>query len=462
MLRSRPVMILAVLVLILAAVVNTTTAVVNAQTPPLSDPSTWRFIASENDLYIITGSKEFVTKVDTANLPVKYFVHPQADGAGNIYLISVSSNDPDKSNPNSERSLSLYYTSTVSGVTAWNELTAAELGLNEVTGGIHDFIKSSVNDAIFINTKNGNIVVGNPTSRIFRLEKTTMAPEVTLRGTPDSVYGPSPSKGEEIYNLVSHRFEGNQISKHISRVSYCEAVGGGMYYFTPPRYLGSDIPATLTYRPYLPSYADTITIPVPGRVIAVHNLGTDRRYMLAVTQEKVLLLTRTQDIKSPVSQITDVTAKFSVKGKIFASIGDKNEFYLATDSGVIRVDGDSVDNLTVKTLRINAPTYAIAKVGANTQPAPATTVDPKEIVPSQPQGVAVGTEAVKPQPGLADTQNESEQPGSQPDKFPLILVVLTFVVLGGSVLFVGFMIKRKHAVHGHTESTVSMRGQKPL
>ena len=467
--QNRLLTALIVLVVSLTFTVQTVSTV-QAQSPEV-DPDEWSFITTSNKLYLVTGSQEFVTEVDTSQLPVKYFLRAQTDGAGNIYLLSVASSDRNSSLANYDRQLSLYFTRTdlKKQLTAWFELSAKDLSLSS-DSGIYDFNVYADRKLIILG-ENGEAFKGaedaSGNSYQFKPYKAVMAPKVAF-GENDAV----PTD----LGLLVHLFMGSKLNdtKYLSHtiggISFVQGVNFVSFYSYPnPR------DPTLPNRNSLTAYSSNSlknkvsAISLEQPIISLTPIGAYDYYAIW-TEAKVLLIRGDMNSQDFFGNLTDITSALGVNGKIISvagyktggisnrasdNVGRNATFYIATDNGkVTRAVINSPTEVSVKTLKLLVPTYKIGKVGSAGSQGSAlapTPADPKEVVPGQPGVAQSSTQQAQSQPtASAQLQPTASQAPASSSGWTPRLVFVAIAVIGTLVVL---LIVLRLVIHKSKAST---------
>lgn len=421
---------------------------------PATDPADWQFVTAGDKLYLVSGSQEFVTEVDTSQLPVKYFVHPQIDRAGNIYLLSVSSSDSSKQLANHSRQQSVYYTRTEGSATNWRELKGGDLGLSS-DSGIYDF-GVYTDGPIVVLGKNSEIFSGteNPSTKSYEFKpfQAAIASKVSL-SQGDLV----PTDGGMAHLLPSGKLAPKEnLARVLGGVRATLSLGNVTLYIYPdPR--DPDQPDRNLIKAYNGSGAESYqSMSVPRPVLDMSPIGVHDYYAIW-TDTNVWLMQRPKTGKAAFGPVTDVTAALGVEGKIISVAAyqtgfvtnnagrdaDKNiTFYIGTDKGqVVRSVIKNPTDISTKTLKLLAPTYKIGKVASAVGPsgvfAP-TPIEPKEVVPGQPgviqpAGQTSTTQSNAESTQASNTASESSESGT-PDIFLIGLAVSAVLVFALLIL----------------------------
>lgn len=356
---------------------------VSAQTAP-ANADEWRFVTAGGKLYIASGSKEFVTEVDTSQLKYKTYIRPQADRVGNLYLMSPASKGAGQ-----VTDLSVFYSQTDGKTTVWNELTAKDLGLDSASG-IYDFVVTAEGKLTIIGT-NGEVLTGKAgTDNSFKSLGTSL-PEKTSFAKPVSTSGknlvPTTSGLLALISGDGSLAKANLLARVIGAHESTPALGPALYLYAGPRNPQAEDRRSLTYvHDFAPDSLTSIELDSP--VVDVLIVG-DFEYHLILTEQKVWMMGKLPN--KAFSPLVDVTAKFSSSKPVSAitgyNRGKDNVFYAAVGSEVVRLNITSPTDIVATPLKLLAPTYKIGSpvtaVGSGGVFAP-TPVDPNEVVPGQP------------------------------------------------------------------------------
>jgi len=386
-----------VLLVIAFALTGTTTKTVLAQTSTTSAADR-TFVAAGDKLYVVTGSQEFVTEVDTSQLPVKYFLKPQTDNIGNIYLLSVASSDRNTQLANHNRQLSMYFTRTEGNTTNWRELKGSDLGLS-ADSGIYDF-SIYTDGSLTILGQTGEVFSGaqDKTTKEYKFKaySTVMAHNLSISGG-DVI----PTDAGLVHLLPGGKLAKQEyLSRTIGNINFVLGSNYARFYsFPDPRNLS--LPDRNRLTAYTSGGAKSITF--EQSILAITPIGAYDYYAIW-TDTKVYLIWGDKDNhQSFFGTPTDITSSLDLSGKILSvasyqtggittrpsdNISRNVTFYVATDKGIVfRTIINSPTDISVKSLKLLSPTYKIGKataaIGLGGAFAP-TPVDPKEVVPGQP------------------------------------------------------------------------------
>lgn len=404
---------------------------VSAQTSPVNADG-WRFVTVGDKLYIASGSKEFVTEVDTSQLKYKTYIRPQSDRAGNLYLLSPASQGTGQ-----PLDLSVFYTQTDGKNTVWKELTAKDLGLDSASG-IYDFTVSAEGNLILIGTK-GEVMTGKAgVDNSFKSLDASL-PERTSFVKPVSMIGqklvPTTSGPLALVSSNGTLAKADLIKRTVGEHESIPALGPAVYIYAGPRNPQVLERSTLTYlHDFAPDSLTSIELESP--IVDVLIVG-DFDYYLILTQQKVWMMSKPTG--KAFSTLVDVTAKFgSSKPSAIVSYntGRDNVFYGVIGKEVIRLDITSPTSIVASTLKLLAPTYQIgspiAAVGSSGAFVP-TPVDPNEVVPNRPQVPQAGNQ---PQPAGTSQTTDSGSSSWTP------LVIGSIVAIVVMLVVVFFILRR--------------------
>ena len=405
---------------------------VSAQTSPVNADG-WRFVTVGDKLYIASGSKEFVTEVDTSQLKYKTHIRPQSDQAGNLYLMSPASKGSGQVSD-----LSVFYTQTDGKNTVWKELTAKDLGLDSASG-IYDFTVSAEGNLTIIGTK-GEVLTGKAGADNSFKSLGASLPERTSFTKPVSTVGknliPTTSGPLALVSPNGSLAKASLLEGAIGDYESTPALGPAQYLYSGPRHPQASDRKNLTYvHDFSPESLTSIELDSP--VVDVLIVG-DFEYHLILTEQKVWMMPKTPN--KAFSTLVDVTAKFGASKPISAitgyNKGKDNVFYGVVSNEVIRLNITSPADITVSPLKLLAPTYKIGSpvsaVGSGGAFAP-TPVDPNEVVPNRPQVPQVGNQ---PQPTGTSQSTDS---GSS-SWTPLVIGSIVAIVVMLAVVF--FILRR--------------------
>lgn len=353
---------------------------VSAQTP--TNPSTWRFITHQDRLYIVSGSQEFVTEVDTSQLPSKVYIHPQLDSEGNIYLLSSATS----SAPGT--ALSLYYSRTENGKSRWYELNAKNFGLSP-DSGIYDYSVSQLGRLTILG-RAGEVVTGQAgVDQSYKLQQSNLPPKVSFTKFVSGVGQIAIPTTQGLVSLIADDGKLNKSSYFQAAIGEHEsisALGPALYVYPGPRNPEAEDRNDVTYvHQFAGNSLSKITLDSP--VVDMMLVG-DYDYHLVLTQQKVWMFSRSTS--QAFGQLTDVTAKFGsvpVRAITSYNTGKDKVFFVSAGSNISRYVINSPTDVTSTILKLLAPTYKIASpvsgVGSSGALAPIPQ-NPNEIVPGQP------------------------------------------------------------------------------
>ena len=420
------------------AIATQTATTAQAQTPQ-ADSSEWRFVTTGDKLYLVTGSQEFVTEVDTSELPVKYFLNPQVDASGNIYLLSVASSDRSKGLANQDRKLSVFFTRTEGQTTRWKELTAADLGLSN-DSGIYDFSAFTLANELMILGQNGEVFRSRKNSSgeyQFDTFQTALPPKVGF-----SKYNFAPtSLGWAPLTTNDKAGDPKNLSRGLSQTKTEMSLGNVILYaYSDPR--DPNLPNRDRLTAYASSLANdqVVSMVVQRPIINVTAIGLHDYYAIW-SDSNVWMMQRSKTDKSVFGPLTEITSSLGLSGKIVSlaayqtgsltnspsrDAGKNITFYVATDNGkVTRAVINSPTNISIKSMKLLSPTYKIGKAVSAVSSSGAlvpTPADPKEAVPGQPGVVQSSNQPAQSQP------TASQAPASSSGWTPRLVIVAVSII----------------------------------
>ncbi len=405
---------------------------VSAQTQPVNADG-WRFVTVGDKLYIASGSKEFVTEVDTSQLKYKSYIRPQSDQAGNLYLMSPASKGSGQATD-----LSVFYTQTDGKNTVWKELTAKDIGLGQ-TSGIYDFVVTAEGNLTIIGAK-GEVLTGKAgVDNSFKSLGASL-PERTSFTKPVSTVGknliPTTSGPLVLVSPNGSLAKASLLEGAIGDYESIPSLGPALYLYAGPRHPQATDRKNLAYvHDFSPESLTSIELDSP--VVDVLIVG-DFDHFLILTEQKVWMMSK--PIGKAFSTLVDVTAKLGASKPISAitgyNKGKDNVFYGVVGNEVIRLNITSPTDITVSPLKLLAPTYKIGSpvtaVGSGGAFAP-TPVDPNEVVPNRPQVPQAGN-----QPQSVNT--ESVPASTSSNWTPVVVGSIVLIIM---MLVVVFFILRR-------------------